>query len=63
MRNKNVNYKKRLSVPNVGSIEAETGIQHLRRGMLVLTSFVFWCSLKRLANSLVAVLVSEWCGM
>lgn len=46
-----------LPFPNAGSKKAETGIQHLRRGMLILVSFLdFFCSL-------VAVLVSECCGM
>lgn len=61
---KNVNYKKTPSFPNAGS-ESGDWYPTSAPGMLVLVSFLdFFCSpLKRLANSLVAVLVSEWCSM
>ena len=61
---KNVNYKKTPSFPNAGS-ESGDWYPTSAPGMLVLVSFLdFFCSpLKRLASSLVAVLVSEWCSM
>ena len=61
---KNVNYKKRL-LSLMLSPESGDWYPTSAPGMLVLVSFLdFFCSpLKRLASSLVAVLVSEWCSM
>lgn len=61
---KHVNYKKRL-LSLMLSPKSGDWYPTSAPGMLVLVSFLdFFCSpLKRLANSLVAVWVSEWCSI